>query len=164
MQYFSEALGFCSKYFYLYRRKYFLLLWDYSTSGSKAQAVKSNVILQHAVSFSPFFTFSQTSCLLFEKLVFHGEEHHQSNSKKNLPNILSIEHLVSLESSCWQMQVTRENVSFCESDSPEFTLRSCDSEWRRTDFIPKLEEKSGMLSLRVHLMLCPHTVSLRFCS
>lgn len=85
MQYFSEALGFCSKYFYLYRRKYFLLLWDYSTSGSKAQAVKSNVILQHAVSFSPFFTFSQTSCLLFEKLVFHGEEHHQSNSKKKSP-------------------------------------------------------------------------------
>lgn len=45
--------------------------------------VRANAIVQHSVRFSPFHILPST-LFAFWKLVFHGEEHHQSNSRDAL--------------------------------------------------------------------------------
>ena len=139
-----KALGFWSKYCSLYLNEMISLL-----SGAVLPPVLRP---RQCVRDSPFNILPSIE-FAFWKFVFHGEEHHQSNSKIT-PNYLHCRifgHV--LEPSCWPMKVTREKLSSCDTYSLAFTsyapVTGKSMSWL---FILRLKEIQDV-ALKVDLML-----------
>lgn len=91
------------------------------SAGSKAQEWEKMQFFSTVLHLLPF-TFCQAPCLLSENWFFTVK-----NTIKATPEMLwtifSIQHLVSVEPSCWQMWVTKERFS-CDVYSSALTLGS----------------------------------------
>lgn len=91
------------------------------SAGSKAQEWEKMQFFSTALHLLPF-TFCQALCLLSENWFFTVKNTIKA-TQEMLWTIFSIQHLVSVEPSCWQMWVTRGRLS-CDVYSSALTLRS----------------------------------------
>lgn len=97
----------------------------------------------------------------FWKLVFHSEEHHQSNSRIT-PKYLLLRIFGHLIAQLWLMQVTRKKLSSCDTDSLAVTSSaSVTGKSMSWLFIPRLKEIHNV-ALKVDLMLCWCVISSPF--